>query len=640
MQIYPDILGTDAVSDSRQMILDRENSIKSSFSGPRAPTVTAEDVGCIWYCTADSNFYGLFSIDEDGSNPVWQKLVTPTKLNVMDLGTPTTETLYVDLEGAPCEAKKDMFVLVEHTILPVENYEITNNGMRVTFVSPIPAGLKLEIRWFVQEVIGRDGATFVPSIVNNVLTWDNDQGLVNPPDLDFNANLTEIENFANEQIVAIKDNSDAEIAKINNTGSTQVATVQSNGASQVNLIKQTAQEYINTMDGKATEASNSATEAAESAEAAAASAASIDADNIVHKTGDETIADVKTFTRVIKSNNNLALESKTNLTTFEKPVETPTENKVIGRINFLSSDNSLSMGHILTYRTTTNAVVTQISARQSIDGVQKSGTLEVGVSKDGIAYVNGPTPADSANNTNMPTTGWVRKLFALLTGNNTFSGTNTFTSSMFMQSGNDMSYCVRSLNADNTQSTQDVQTLGAFRNIDKNGKIIGDIRFSRGTNGAVTSAMVARNYASDANGVSAVISCGVDKDGNIITTAPTPATSDNSTKIATTQFVNNVLSANKETFVGWGIPNYSAGVDIFSSVTTGYTVPKKGVVMVYTLPAANACQITINGVVVVNKAGTGGSYAIAATLPVDKNDVVKVSFASGGSIKFFPFKGV
>ena len=95
MQIYPDILGTDAVSDSRQMIIDRENSIKSSFSGPRAPTVTAEDVGCIWYCTADSNFYGLYSIDEDGSNPAWHKLVTPTKLNAMDLGTPTTETLYI-----------------------------------------------------------------------------------------------------------------------------------------------------------------------------------------------------------------------------------------------------------------------------------------------------------------------------------------------------------------------------------------------------------------------------------------------------------------------------------------------------------------------------------------------------------------
>lgn len=412
MQIYPDILGTDAVSDSRQMIIDRENSIKSSFSGPRAPTVTAEDVGCIWYCTADSNFYGLYSIDEDGSNPAWHKLVTPTKLNAMDLGTPTTETLYVDLEGAPCEAKKDMFVLVEHTILPVENYEITNNGMRVTFVSPIPAGLKLEIRWFVQEVIGRDGATFVPSIVNNVLTWDNDQGLVNPPDLDFNANLTEIENFANEQIVAIKDSSDAEIVKINNTGSTQVATVQSNGASQVNLIKQTAQEYINTMDDKATEASNSATEAAESAEAAAASAASIDSDNIVHKTGSETIG-----------------------------------------------------------------------------------------------------------------------------------GSKTFTSTINMQSGNDMSYVVRSINADNTQQTQEVQTLGAFRNVDKNGKIIGDVRFARGTNGTVTSSMVARNYASDANGVNAVISCSVDKDGTVFTSAPTPATNDSSTKIATTANVDAKITA-------------------------------------------------------------------------------------------------
>ena len=517
MQIYPDILGTDAVSDSRQMIIDRENSIKSSFSGPRAPTVTAEDVGCIWYCTADSNFYGLYSIDEDGSNPAWHKLVTPTKLNAMDLGTPTTETLYIDLDGAPCEAKKDMFVLVEHTILPVENYEITNNGQRVTFVSPIPAGLKLEIRWFVQEVIGRDGATFVPSIINNVLTWDNDQGLVNPPDLDFNANLAEIENFANEQIVAIKDTSDTEITKINNTGSTQVATVQSTGASQVNLVKQTAQEYINTMDGKLTEASNSANEAAESAEAAAAHAASVDADNIVHKTGNESIAGIKNFINTIYNTVNLADSSVVVVNNLDDNTTIPSEYQ--SRAFRVFDKNGKILGDIRFRSETSGNRSAQLIARNAVSGSEVTGNLVVGVDKNGSVYATAPTPADNSNGINIAVTSWVRKLFAKLDLNNVFTADQKIakTTPIFVLDTTGGTY-------GEIQTRKAGVRTGGFRNIEDSG---------------VNQTMM---YVASDDGTSIKGALGINFNGtSAYTQAPTPTTSDNSTKIATTAFVKSQI---------------------------------------------------------------------------------------------------
>jgi hypothetical protein len=139
----------------------------------------------------------------------------------------------------------------------------------------------------------------------------------------------------------------------------------------------------------------------------------------VGKTGDETIGGVKKFTSVIKSSQNLALESITNITTFEKPTQAHTENKTMGRINFLAQDSGLSMGHILTYRNTSNAVITQIAARQSIGGVTKGCTLEMEVDKDGNAFTRASNPAISSNNTQIATTSWVR---SLLTGSIDLAG--------------------------------------------------------------------------------------------------------------------------------------------------------------------------------------------------------------------------
>jgi len=65
------------------------------------------------------------------------------------------------------------------------------------------------------------------------------------------------------------------------------------------------------------------------------------------------------------------------------------------------------------------------------------------------------------------------------------------------------------------------------------------------TNGAATAQITAKTRNNDNSGyIQGSIGVTVNKDGTMSTFAPTPATSDNSTKIATTAFVNNWVTAN------------------------------------------------------------------------------------------------
>lgn len=294
MQLYPDILSGDAVRDSRQMLLDRDDALKSNFSGSTPPEVKTEDVGCIWFNTEEKQFYGLVQIDEDGSNPVWQRIANFSKFNTMDLGTPAEETLYVDLEGDECELKQDMIVLVEHTILPLENYEITEQGKRITFTTPIPAGLKLELRWFSRTIVGRDGATFVPTIENKVLSFDNDQGLPNPEPIDFKEVETDVvaagaeqrtlieakgteqinlvETKGTEQVGIVGDAGNAQIQRVSTEGDTQVQNVIDTGDAQVARVIAEGDTQAARVVAEGNTQTANATAQAEAAEASAQAA--------------------------------------------------------------------------------------------------------------------------------------------------------------------------------------------------------------------------------------------------------------------------------------------------------------------------------------------------------------------------------
>ena len=216
-QIYPKIESSEKVVNSRQMLLDRDDANRTNNSGQTAPAnVTPNDIGMTWFNTQDGLMYNLVSVEEDGSNPVWKKMANFNSFNVMNLGVLQEEALFVDLEGPACDAKADMLVLVEHTMLPTENYEITQDGTRVTFLQPIEAGLHLELRWFTKVIIARDGKTFVPSLVDGVLSWENDGGLPNPEPFDFNAAQAGVVAEGNKQVARVQQTGDSAVSSISN----------------------------------------------------------------------------------------------------------------------------------------------------------------------------------------------------------------------------------------------------------------------------------------------------------------------------------------------------------------------------------------------------------------------------------------
>ena len=105
---------------------------------------------------------------------------------------------------------------------------------------------------------------------------------------------------------------------------------------------------------------------------------------------------------------------------------------------------------------------------------------------------------------------------------------------------------------------------------------------------------------------------------------------------------SNASTTAKETIVGWGMPDYTAGVSITIS-TTDTTITSKGVIMGgWTCTGNNSWKIYVNGEVVVDadmRSSTSSSCAIF--IPVEVGDVVKSSVAVGNPVTiFYPYKGV
>ena len=177
------------------------------------------------------------------------------------------------------------------------------------------------------------------------------------------------------------------------------------------------------------------------------------------------------------------------------------------------------------------------------DGTTKADQIWVRVKKDGTIDTYAPKPTDNSNDTNIAVTNWVRKLFALLTGNNTFSGLNTFTNHITQASASP-----RIIVKDTTLIRGQAGDGGdaKFQIVDKNNMTLGEIRVYNETNGGTSFAFCGASQNADGNqiyksgflltvnpdGASAVSLGGVDK-----AYSKTPATADNSTVVATTAYV-------------------------------------------------------------------------------------------------------
>lgn len=93
--------------------------------------------------------------------------------------------------------------------------------------------------------------------------------------------------------------------------------------------------------------------------------------------------------------------------------------------------------------------------------------------------------------------------------------------------------------------------------------------------------------------------------------------------------------SNKSEIISWGMPDYSAGIDIKSTATTGYTTPKQGQCFVRGNSNTDI-KIYINNVLVMT-GSTPTGYPVPWTFDIDKGEVLKIQNAY--EAKFFPFKG-
>ncbi len=99
---------------------------------------------------------------------------------------------------------------------------------------------------------------------------------------------------------------------------------------------------------------------------------------------------------------------------------------------------------------------------------------------------------------------------------------------------------------------------------------------------------------------------------------------------------NMLTRANKAEIVGWGMPDYSAGVVLPS----GSAAPSAGVVMLNSGTIGTA-WLYINGEAVLRSQITNTTGHFFTLAPIDKDEIVTATgIGVGGAIQFYPLKGV
>ena len=226
-----------------------------------------------------------------------------------------------------------------------------------------------------------------------------------------------------------------------------------------------------------------------------------------------------------------------------------------------------------------------------------------------------------------------------MTGNLTINKNN---GSVIVTGTGYKSFTSKSTDIDYTQTDQ-VNLNGArLLSNDINGNWWGYVQSWIDSNGSMRTGIASRRSISGT-----IKECGiavaVDKNGNAYTYAPTPAAGDNSTKIATTAWVNN----EKETISSWGFPSTKYTDLTLGKSGTTYTAPANGW---FTLAKTNsrnaeayiamnnttAGQLQIECRQMKHYTGTVEPWA-RVFIPVSKGDVVRVDYDVDGETKLFRF---
>ena len=108
--------------------------------------------------------------------------------------------------------------------------------------------------------------------------------------------------------------------------------------------------------------------------------------------------------------------------------------------------------------------------------------------------------------------------------------------------------------------------------------------------------------------------------------------------------MNNITSTGKETVVGWGMPDYTAGVDLpLNTITTAPTDGYIAIVSDNTVSSySNPVWLYLDGVLICQTVGTYAAKGSGATVPVNKGQQIEIRTSASSVLvkKFYPCKGV
>ena len=219
------------------------------------------------------------------------------------------------------------------------------------------------------------------------------------------------------------------------------------------------------------------------------------------------------------------------------------------------------------------------------------------------------------------------------TGNQTIAGSKTFTdeTTVLLSSSSGGRSKMQSSVFDLTDTSRTSSIGMGLRTLDKNGNVWGEFSTTGDTAGGTSAVMQVRNRASGTQ-TTAQIKINIDKNGNVATECPTPSSNDNSTKIATTAWVNN----EKSTICGWCCPDYSTGTSI--SITSGtektFAATKNCFVVLRVVGTGTQSYIkTSNGSIIQqNDVASQAASIVTCSCFVKSGDSIKI-YGSGSTVQ-------
>lgn len=451
-------------------------------------------------------------------------------------------------------------------------FSINVSGKKVTFTTPPSSSTVVTIVRVIptsweQEVLGAVNA----ETLNNIFTvliakmQTLEEGLNRAIKTDVTDTETGSTHFlelledaidslsqANTKLAQVQSSATQALSDISDAETTALSNFNSNATSKTNTFNSNYNTKKAAIDTKATEAADSAALAKQWAigdpsEPGGHSAkywaeqAAVVTEDVVHKTGNETVGGTKTFSSYIKATSQID--------------ETSTSNQERSYIEL--SDNQATTGYIRQYWSTTqNQLRIRTLARHGEAAgswgdiqqiIDNNGNYKINISCQGTLVNTAVTGAtNSTTNGEIPTKGWVNNPATSTnvvhrTDDETIGGEKTFTSAIirsFSANAGGLSGINSSIQKGTTPSTVQQFFTGLY---DKNGSstytnTISRVNFKYDSNGDTKAEL---NVFAPTASSTATASLGIayPTSGSAYTYAPTPATSDDSTKIATTAFV-------------------------------------------------------------------------------------------------------